>query len=196
MLDTEVIVMKTKGFYISLMAGAICIVAVAAICLNTFGKNDIKENKQSKNNNYGEQVAEKEEDFYVPKVVTEAPVSSTKAPEIKLKEEKAKKNTDKTTNEEKKSEDVGITVMESGKNVSNLSFDQEKGIMWPVTGEILMKYSADNAVYFKTLGQYKTNPALIISAEKGTSVASAADSVVSEVGENEETGTSGLSTWK
>ena len=38
--------MKTKGFYISLMAGAICIVAVAAICLNTFGKNDIKENKR------------------------------------------------------------------------------------------------------------------------------------------------------
>ena len=78
--------------------------------------------------------------------------------------------------------------MPSGKNVSNLSFNQEKGIMWPVSGEILMKYSADNAVYFKTLGQYKTNPALIISAEKGTSVASAAESVVTEVGENEEIG--------
>ena len=133
-------------------------------------------------------VRENEEDFYIPKVVTEAPVSPTKAPEIKHKEDKTKKKADKKTKEEKKSEEVGVTVMESGKNVSNLSFNQEKGIMWPVSGEILMKYSADNAVYFKTLGQYKTNPALIISAEKGTSVASAAESVVTEVGENEEIG--------
>ena len=113
--------MKTKGFYISLMAGAICIVAVAAICLNTFGKNDIKENKQSKNSNYGERVAENEEDFYIPKVVTEAPVSPTKAPEIKHKEDKTKKKADKKTKEEKKSEEVGVTVMESG-NIKALRF--------------------------------------------------------------------------
>lgn len=188
MLDTEVIVMKTKGFYISLMAGAICIVAAAAICLNTFGKNDINDNKQLENDNYGEQVAENEDDFYIPKVITEAPVSPTKAPEIKHKENKTKKKEDKKTNEDEKSEDVGIAVMDSGKSVSNLSFNQEKGIMWPVSGEVLMKYSADKAVYFKTLGQYKTNPALIISAEKGTSVASAVESVVTKVGENEEIG--------
>ncbi len=179
--------MKTKGFYISLMAGAICVVAAAAICLNTFGKNDINDNEQPENNSYTERVAENEEDFYVPKVVTEAPVSATEVPETKHKESKTKNNKDKKS-EETGQEKVGIAVMDAGKSVSNLSFDQEKGIMWPVNGEVLMKYSVDRAVYFKTLGQYKINPALIISAEKGASVASAVESIVSEIGENEEIG--------
>ena len=85
--------------------------------------------------------------------------------------------------------DAGVTVMEAGKNVANLSFNQEKGIIWPVEGEVLMRYSADKAVYFKTLGQYKTNPAIVISANEGSAVKSSAKSVVTKVGENEEIGT-------
>lgn len=60
--------------------------------------------------------------------------------------------------------------------------------MWPVTGDIVLKYSMDTTIYFKTLGMYKCNPAVNIAAEAGTNVGVAADGVVESVTYSEETG--------
>ena len=60
--------------------------------------------------------------------------------------------------------------------------------MWPVTGDIVLKYSMDTTIYFKTLGMYKCNPAVSIAAEAGTNVGVAADGVVESVTYSEETG--------
>lgn len=185
---------RTKGFYISLMAGAICIVAVAALFLNTLNSSDDSENI-AQNSGQSAEIADKE--LYVPDIVTAAPEVPTKAPEDsasvqqKTKNEKKTKNRNRENNKDKNADegkDQGVTVMESGENVSNLSFNQDKGIIWPVSGEVAMKFSADSPVYFKTLGQYRTNPALIISAAEGANVCSAADAVVTKVSENEEIG--------
>jgi len=92
-----------------------------------------------------------------------------------------KNNTTEKTN-------TKVAVMQAGDGVNNLSFDQEKGLLWPVQGDIIMQYSPEKSVYFKTLGVYKTNPALIIAAKTGTNVRSGADAVITEVGENEEIG--------
>ena len=183
---------RTKGFYISLMAGAICIVAVAALFLNTFNSTDDADDISQRLDQSAE-IADKE--FYVPDITTESPETATEEPKkndtgeeknsAEKKSSKKKNKKDKSQEEDKKQ---GVTVMESGKNVSNLSFDQEEGIIWPVTGEVIMKYSADSPVYFKTLGQYRTNPALIISANEGANVCSATDAVVTKVSENEEIG--------
>lgn len=51
-----------------------------------------------------------------------------------------------------------------------------------------MEYSADKVVYFKTLAEYRTNPALIIEAKEGTDVKASADGVVESVTTSEETG--------
>ena len=51
-----------------------------------------------------------------------------------------------------------------------------------------MEYSADRVVYFKTLAQYRTNPALVIGAKEGTDVKASADGVVTSVETSEETG--------
>lgn len=51
-----------------------------------------------------------------------------------------------------------------------------------------MEYSADKVVYFKTLAQYRTNPALLIEAKEGMDVKASADGIVESVETSEETG--------
>ena len=69
-----------------------------------------------------------------------------------------------------------------------LSFNQEEGLSWPIKGDVLMEYSADKVVYFKTLAQYRTNPALLIEAKEGMDVKASADGIVESVETSEETG--------
>ena len=61
--------------------------------------------------------------------------------------------------------------------------------MWPVTGDIIMNYSMDTTTYFKTLDQYKYNPAVMIGCEVGSDVLAAADGKVLSVENTDETGT-------
>ena len=80
-------------------------------------------------------------------------------------------------------------VKTNTKPVKNtLHFDQETGLLWPVKGDVLMEYSADKVVYFKTLAQYRTNPALLISAKEGAEVKASADGIVTDITTSEETG--------
>ena len=69
------------------------------------------------------------------------------------------------------------------------TFDAEKGLLWPVQGDVIMKYSMTNTIYFKTLAQYKCNPGIMISAEKGTEVKAAADCCVTKIRNDAEYGT-------
>ena len=211
---------KGKGFYISLMAGAICVVAIAAVTFDSFGinknmsgekeKNDIAKNIVEKPEVYFENEAEElEED--ITKYPVDIPAQTPeKKPEptaakgkddtaiLKAETDKNETTADETKNnktksdkaDEKKSADNNekVTVMNAGKDISSLTFDQEAGISWPVNGEVVMKYSADNVVFHKTLGQYKSNPALVISADEGNNVSCSVDCVVTKVGENEEIG--------
>lgn len=70
-----------------------------------------------------------------------------------------------------------------------LDFQAQDKLIWPVTGEIIMDYSMDSTTYFKTLDQYKYNPALIIGCDVGSNVEAAADGKVLSVEKLDETGT-------
>ena len=59
---------------------------------------------------------------------------------------------------------------------------------WPVEGEVILPFSIDLSVYFATLAQYQYNPAMIIGAEEGTEVLSAAKGTVIEVAKSNEYG--------
>lgn len=72
--------------------------------------------------------------------------------------------------------------------LTNYSFDETSELLWPVSGAIALKYSMDNTIYFKTLGAYKCNPAMCISADVGTKVGVAADGIVQSVEDSKETG--------
>lgn len=69
-----------------------------------------------------------------------------------------------------------------------LHFDQETGLLWPVEGDVLIEYSADKVVFFPTLSQYKTNPAMIIGSEVGESVKASAAGIVKSINKSDETG--------
>jgi len=81
-------------------------------------------------------------------------------------------------------ETAGTTV----KNVAPLSFDVEKGLLWPVEGNVIMNYSMDHLVYYATLMQYKVNPAIVIDAEVGTEVKAAAEGIITDIYDDPVTG--------
>lgn len=197
---------KGKGFYISLVAGAVCVVAITAVCLDSFGVNKII--SDSGKNEKRQELAKVEELTPAPSPVSIMEETAEGTGVDKRQNENVEKNTDnmeeikkeknKTDKKTKDDDEIKdnkstvtekkVAVMEAGEKINSLKFDQEAGILWPVTGDVIMKYSADNTIYFKTLGQYKSNPAIIISAAEGTNVSNGVEGVVTEVGQNEEIG--------
>lgn len=72
---------------------------------------------------------------------------------------------------------------------SAYTFSEADSLLWPVSGDIVLKYSMNSTIFFPTLGVYKCNPAISIKADEGTNVGVAASGVVKSVTVNEETGT-------
>ncbi len=115
------------------------------------------------------------------------------------KTDKAQGSTEKKSSkkgaEKKDNNNTGKNIKNTDNSVATMTepdaknkFDMEKGLLWPVDGDIILKYSMNNTVYFKTLAQYKCNPAIIISSEEGTNVKAAADGTVSKITKSDETG--------
>ena len=51
-------------------------------------------------------------------------------------------------------------------------------MIMPVSGDVLMPFTAESTIYFATLDQYKANPALVISASEGSNIVACADAQV------------------
>ncbi len=71
---------------------------------------------------------------------------------------------------------------------TELHFNIESGLLWPVNGAVIMDYSMDQTVYFTTLDQYKYNPAVIISGNVNDKVSAAATGKITDITTNEVTG--------
>lgn len=69
-----------------------------------------------------------------------------------------------------------------------LFFDTDKGLLWPLKGDVIMQYSVDAVKYNATLEQFRTNPAIVIKANVGDNVLSAAKGIVSTITNEDETG--------
>lgn len=90
---------------------------------------------------------------------------------------------------EKVVETTGKTVQADVTPVKeSFNFQVDDGLLWPVAGNVIMKYSMDHTIYHATLMQFKSNPAIIIDAEVGTEVKAAADGIITKIEENEVTG--------
>lgn len=108
--------------------------------------------------------------------------ADTAAKSIKASEVKTKAETEKETEE--------ADPVVSGSVISpTVQFSEDATLSWPAAGTILMDYSMDGTVYFKTLNEYKYNPALIIGSEVGNPVVASAKGIVESIAINEETGT-------
>ena len=105
-------------------------------------------------------------------------------PDETLKEEK-----DQEKQEESGSEQLSETKADvKGQKETELHFSPDKGLIWPLQGDVILNYSMDQTVYFATLDQYKYNPALIIAGEVNAPVNAAAAGIIKKIETNEETG--------
>lgn len=102
------------------------------------------------------------------------------------------KETPKVINETTVTEEseVEMPIATAGKaETPQLNFNENKLILWPVDGDVILSYSMDKTVYFQTLDQYKYNPALIISGAVGDQVMSVERGVVKSIDVTAQTGT-------
>ena len=106
-----------------------------------------------------------------------------------LAENEAKTSADvNTAKESEDSVDANSTNIQA-KIEPTVDFGDNSTLTWPVAGTVLIDYSMDSTVYFKTLNVYKYNPALIIGSEVNGQVLAAAKGIVKSIDVNEETGT-------
>lgn len=115
--------------------------------------------------------------------VVDAPKEAPKEQGNEIKEELTNDNeaSDNSGGEEEFNEASAIST-------ADLSFSPENGLKWPVKGNVILKYSADHAIYHETLLQFKTNPAILISCTEGTEVKAAAQGIVTDITETPQTG--------
>lgn len=73
--------------------------------------------------------------------------------------------------------------------VPSMQYNGEQELIWPVPGNVILPYSMETTVYFKTLKAYKCNPAMLIGAEEGTSVFAAYEGIVKDISDTKEYGT-------
>ncbi|MSS64544.1 peptidoglycan DD-metalloendopeptidase family protein [Velocimicrobium porci] len=195
---------KGKGFYAALTAGVAAVFAVGIIGTHMLSN----ENKNVEQNKQPSSIAEQKRDELK---VADAGQEKKKISEEQkeqiaenTEEKKAPDTEDGSSETDKKKDeqisDIGKTeetaeaeepmkaVLSNDSKISNQSFDEDAGLLWPIKGEIVLDYSMDKPVYFKTLAQYKCNPALLIAGKKNMDVVSAAAGVITKVDKNEETG--------
>lgn len=175
------------------MAAVLCFVAAIAV-VGTYTFKDYRETQrefelaqareQEQKNKEESEAAntdkifnEKEEDV----IAKQAEEAARQA-----REEQEMKEAEQDSEEEKESEEQ--TEQTAG-NSESLNFANGSKLLWPVEGTLLMNYSMDKTVYFSTLDQFKYNPALVISGEKGDQVISSAPGIVKSIDKTAETGT-------
>ncbi len=73
--------------------------------------------------------------------------------------------------------------------IKGLNFSAETGMLWPVTGDALISFSPDHAIYHKTLDSYRTSDFVLLGSAPGTHVSAAADGIVTGIKEELQTGT-------
>ncbi|MCR5791958.1 MAG: M23 family metallopeptidase [Lachnospiraceae bacterium] len=200
-------VWKQKGFYLAAGMGVVVlgVIAMLGVTVMNSGKEpgpsnsgyEVAERKPTptKNETHVEkmeemhneeslQVSDKDDAFQKDAVSDVAKVETDKkSKEPVWADEEKSEERKKDAREKKRKEEPSVET-----SAKTLVFEEEKGLIWPVQGDILLKYSEEKGIYFHTLAQYKTNPAMLIAAKEGAKVKSAANGVVTNVREDEELG--------
>ena len=90
--------------------------------------------------------------------------------------------TEETNGEVEEEAAVGTIIEEK------LSFDQEKRMVWPVEGSVLLDYSMESTIFFPTLQQYQYHPAMVLSGNVNDKVYFVARGKITNIETNEVTG--------
>ena len=111
---------------------------------------------------------------------TEIQVSdNTENPEIQVSD----------TAEISKNTETPTEVLSPAVLAEQLNFDKSTGLLWPVAGQVMIPYSPDHGVFYRTLDQFAISEAVVLSSTVGTEVKAAAKGVVTSIEEDVRTGT-------
>lgn len=133
-----------------------------------------------------EKEEEKKEDKKKKQTAKVSTVISPKKEEVIRKVET--ETTDTASGKEQEAEETVETSQIQKAAPTEIHFNSEAGLLWPVNGAVILDYSMDKSVYFATLDQYKYNPAVIISGNVNEQVQAAADGKITDISVNEVTG--------
>lgn len=90
-----------------------------------------------------------------------------------------------------KDEDTSVETsaeVKSQAESNGLSFGEASVMKWPVQGEVILPFSAEQTIYMPTLQQYQYNYGLAIEANVNDKVYCGAKGTITDVSMNEETG--------
>lgn len=186
---------KKSGKKKGAAAAVICFVAAIAIA-GTYTFNDYKQSQYEEELAKAEEMdfTEEEQEAVDGEIVANEVESELDTQDTNENSSNEELPSEMETEEEQEELPLAEETAETVENVSSYSaatvnFTDESMMLWPVSGTILLDYSMDQTVYFKTLDQYKYNPAMIIAGAEGDQVIAGAAGLVKSIDEVAETGT-------
>lgn len=73
--------------------------------------------------------------------------------------------------------------------IAELSLNLERGLNWPVLGEVVLRFSTDHGIYHETLDSFRTHDGVLLAAEVGTPVVATAEGIVTDISKDTMRGT-------
>lgn len=187
--------LKDNAFYVALGLGLLAILAVVAIYTVEQSDSGVAENEIDLNKASDYSVITSESDDTAVANARTANQSGIEtrdtqiemADEDTIDEDSADIDENAETSETSPVTSETSEVVEETKeiaasaNVAELTFTSDQTIDWPVEGKVILPYSMETTVYFKTLDQYQCNPGMLIAAGSGTTIKNAFYGKVTEV---------------
>ena len=203
--------LRTKGLYIAIGTGVLAFVGLMVIYNYNTYKSEFGVDKQTVDLNAPETKVEMPETAEANSdeaVAGDTDADNQTAQEIAANEDAQSADTENSANESSQNTDTkndatqadnsnsetaetssdGVIVNEDGVVVAN-AYNEGGTLVWPVDGKVILPYSMDTTVYFKTLRSYRCNPGILIAADEGENVLAAYEGVVESVSEDKEHGT-------
>lgn len=189
-------ILKSKGFYIALGTGLAAFGSLM-VAYNYRSSLEETDNKPAIDLNEA-YVMDTQENITQEKIniTTEDAVKANITVNNKKEETKSEKKEEPKNTTENVTEDEYIceeVVADAKSNIedriASLEYNGEKLLATPITGEVILPYSMDTTVYFKTLKQYRCNQGMLIQAEEGADVISAYAGIVTAIDDTKEFGT-------
>ncbi len=190
---------RNKGFYLAIGICALAIVAVAGVvnyqskqqdeqlAENAAGFEDVPEGEandavadnRTEDNDYDMDYTEGYNADEVQDILNEiqeqAAAAESDGAVAANSDEVSGKNEDSSENQ------TGESTDDENAASTFAGFDDAQKMSWPVQGNILLDYSMDTTVYYKTLDQYKCNPGVLIATDTNTPVNAAFEGTVASI---------------
>lgn len=197
--------LKSKGFYIALSIG---IVAFAGLMIAyNYGATTDKLSKEpaidlnqpvveEKDNNILEDYEEAGSDGVVSDKEAKEMENFSSEEEIENSEDNSEIVTELSTKTDatqvivsEENTEIAETEMETEDVMAELNYEGEQSLTWPLVGDVILPYSMDTTIYFKTLDTYKCNPGILVQGDEGADIVAAYDGKVLSIEDSKEFGT-------